>query len=453
MAEPYSITIQGETADLVLAQASRFAWREVERRERRGLTPWQLAYFTVELTLQGVEILGGTPAAVVTALQTALTRTVHRAAQPTYVQIKDSGGTVVPEVGEINTTANAWEDLAVTAVTLEAIDSPEQLVALARFDLVIRATRVFADENGVVLLEAERTVGADEDGLRFRRREGEVRMAAGVDVATVADQLRLPLPEGWRRSIGNDPTTGVEISYTEDPLVHKATFVSEVRELQFGLTTPASQGGGFASRSEEEQLDPALGITRTRVTLRQEGTDDPRSYVEGEIASGAVYVVTDEGASAQAVWETLQGNDAPEGYAPQVTKVRASYSIVGGGRPADVLVMGGAPAVVREGQPFPARIVEDKTVFGVGFGEVMRSGVPLAQFFSPPGTALHELYPEEFVEDGAPRLLAPPRVHEPRGSEAQHLWTAVVRREYLYVGAGEVLESTSLAEAVSKGEL
>lgn len=435
MAATYSVQLEAGST-WTFFTAPLMEWDALERVHRNSVTPSECGYQRVEIRLRDCR-LRDEGAGLTDQIETLVADLLaQRTVLTAFKLIDEATGLPVEEIGDIQ--APAYEDLEITGHRWAADDRSEQLRGVWLFDLTITATQVFPDDDNMVHLSQVYDEDTPPTGLTTKRLTSTVRMKKGTAVTAIAAQLRLARPTGWVRTIGNS-SNGFSLSYPRWPLTHEAVCVSEVQLLAGGITTPS--GGGFASRIEETQDDPVLGITRTRVTAEQEGSSDPRAEVESVRPTGGVGVVSwDEGkATARATYETVAIATGQPG-SPKVAKVRRRYTLLGGGRPMEVIPPTGvAPAKIRQGNPMPPRLQEEITIVGVGVTEIADMPVPAA-------------LETPWIEDESARGDGLPRVIEPKLDASQHVSERVVTREYVWSGTGLPTDNEALKAAVTASE-
>ena len=338
MAALYTVEIQG-SSDLTLT-APQVTYRAVERTHRHTQHPPVLARVTYEVTI-GFKGSGANAVATVTALGSMLSGYVDKRVLPTYVKVKDSAGSVVDEIGQIDTD-NGWEDLEFTSfeVPNPSAEDPGQWKAYIKGTLVLRASRVFADSNGVVEFSQDYDQGGDVGSLTFKRLVTELRIAQAsstviTDILASSDYtIKLTASPGWVRVPPTNGTNGIHVRYLDYPRNKHLVITSHVQEV--GGTVIPPTGSTEAPEVEEVREDFARGVKRITLRVESSGGGQTLSYVEGKRNGDDQGTTIEDRATpaAQGSYDRLEELTTAYPDSSQITKVVQQLTLSGGGRRA-----------------------------------------------------------------------------------------------------------------------
>ena len=356
----------------VFTTAPRVSARIASDVHREGVRPRERDMMVFELLLEECRIRDDTPGAVIIALGAYLSEHgLFLRGTPDFVRIKDSGGTPIPEWGDMDTTAATpvWEDLEI--VGLEVLPGEDQLKAGATWSMTVRATRVFPDGEGVTHLKQDFDEFAGTGGLKQRRLVSRIRVAVSsgltLESATIIAIGKLAAPVGWVR-VGrtNHPTFGVAITYPRYPLKTEGIMISEVAELGGPAGGGSGATGSDAELNEEIRDDLALGVQRVLTESRFSGSGAIDAVVADKPDGSFGFTSEDQlGASARGRWELRRS--LATAFAGKLTRVQITRTLQPGGRPLIVTLMsGGVKAALRDGAFTPWRITERVELFALG---------------------------------------------------------------------------------------
>lgn len=437
MADLYTVTLQG-SSDLVLKDTS-VSWRPVERRHRNDAHPPVLVRSIYEVEIRGTILDGATSVALVTSLGTLIANYVDKRVVPTYVKIRDDNGDPLDEVGDID-LANDWENLHFTAFDLPGpheLDDSRQFVSKIEYRLVLRADRVFPDDDGIVEFDPVYEQGSIGGGLKFRQKVTELTLSQAtsnvVTTAAILAQVRLAKPNGWVRVAPSNDSDGIHVTYP-DGENNKKRMVVTSRIEQLGPGSSAATGTEGHSLVEERREDPGRGVVEVLTRARYEGTDQALTQVQGHRPGGDVGTTTDDSVlqSATGDFRTLEtlGLQHPKG--PKLTRVTPRRVLEPGGvAHAVTRFVGNVTPRARAGIVEPFYLTESLDLWALGIDSV--SDIPLVDAPQPEG----DWVPIQGWVDELPAQDVVGR------SQAQHLAKRSATRRWVWQGAGDPRENSS----------
>ena len=425
----YTVEIYGSSADLVSVRTPSVTFVAVDRIVRRGVNPQVLDAVIYEIRVEGATVRADTPAASVTAATALWDRFLVRA-QPSYLKIEDSTGTVLGTFGEIN-TASAWEDLEI--VGPELLPSAQQLMAGVTFNVTFRARRNYVDSNDVCGFEQTLRTSYGPDGLSVQRLETRLRVshASGktLETAAIAALGRLTAASGYVRTVGNS-ALGVEIHYDRYPLRTEGLLVSEVQQLGGGLVLPDLAGDGTIRETASDVLELGLRERGTRAEIV--GSTAPLDWVESQQPDGSVGRTEHDQRRrvASGDWAVVEVIGSPLGA--KVSRVKAALRLFGGGRPVEEFPGSfNLSPLLRHGSHRAWRLEERVEVYALG--PLEWADVPTLAPLPAPWVLA-----EPDGEEGLPTVFRPAQ------NADQRVWLRVTRRLYLWGGEGHPLASEEL---------
>lgn len=453
MAAPYTVEIQG-TSDLTLTAPS-VEYRTVARTHRENVHPRVLARVTYEVTI-GFRVEGASSVATVTALGNVVQNYLDKRVLPTYVKIKDSAGDVVDEIGQID-TGNGWEDFefADFQIPPPSVDEPGQWKAYVRGVIVLRASRVYPDANGVCEFSQNYEEGADVGGLTFKRVVTDLRLSesSGSSLATLVTSgsytIRLPAPVGWVRVPPTNGSIGVHVRYPDYPRSKHLVITSHVQEVGGTVVPPA--GSTQAPETEEIREDFARGVKRVTLRVESSGGDQTLEYVEGKRPGDDIGTTIEDRSTpaAQGVYSKLEELLTAYPDDTTVTQVTQALTLSGGGRRTVVTRMTrGIPPKVRIGPLLEWRLEERLDVYALGPREITELNLNGSTNI-PGGPA------GQWVEDASARVDSLPTIEEHGAAPSQHLVRRTLARVWTWVGNGtpwEDLRFVTWAGRMLRGE-
>lgn len=430
----YTVELEGHVFSS--SPATTLVAERLHRLDENPITH-RVSTFTIELERCRVPTADGTPDGAVDALVAFLQACAHKSIIPTYLRIKDAGGTVLPEIGDIHTgnTSEQWEELLITRIALPA--SVAQLKAGAEFSITLTARRTFATADGLVECEREWSSDAGVDGREVRTLRSRIVMRRGTAVPTGASWLlalvRQAAPAGWVRLTGNLPgtnTIGASVVYPRHGQAHEAQFFSQVQRLSGGVVAPT--GAGDAVESTVRRDRPDLGLVEVLTRAEATGAVEPEAYLEGKVPPGGVgerSVAKGGRAEAAGTWRTYELAGLP--LAGKTNRVTVTRQLLEGGRPVVVTPIPGFLPTIRRGPPAEWRLVETVEAFALGAMKTMLEFPTLSRL------------PKPWVVDPAGTFESLPRLAERGATADQDRWERVSVRVYVWDGEVAPLEDES----------
>lgn len=417
----YTVRISSPNLDFVFA--ADVDWRDPERIYRRGVLPNVLVAIVREIELT-LEIPDDTPTLVRAAFSSFMSTYISSRTVPDTIQIRDPGGTPIPDLGIITSTGGPppdWEDVQIVSFDATSAD-PGQFRARAVFTMVFRGRKIFPDSNAFAEFDQVLSREAGDGGEQTveTRLESTVRMTSGNDVQDQAALLRLAAPPGTIRIAPANRTSGISINYPNWPRTDQAVVVSIIRELADGVVLPAGAGAGTLINRVAD--DPGLGLTRNTLRAEVSGTGDPLGFVDNNRPPGVQDNTEHDRANATASgeWET---REAIRVVKDKVIALRVTWTLQEGGRGVQhSLVTGGFKWLPRKGPFAPFLLTE--TVEAFALGPTVLDEVPMPDKLKAP-----------WLFRPAPSTWSPPLIQEYGDrltGTTQHFWKTSMTRSYLW---------------------
>ncbi len=414
----YTVTIQG-APDFTFSFAAAVTWEDPERTFDRSKLPNLLVSIRRRILVVG-ELPDDTPAAVRATFATLMASHLNSRTIPTFIRILDPTSTPIPDIGEITSVGNAWEDVGITEFSMDSAE-PGQLRARAVITFVVEGTRLFFNGGTFADFDQELSVEAGDDFREVSTLRSIVKVAAGADVQDQAAALRLAAPPGFVRLAPSNRVSGISIRYPNEPRRDRAEVVSIIMKLGGNGALPAGAGDG--SIIERTAEDPRFGLVRRTRRVEITGSSNPLAFINSNNIVGSPETVEIDRFRNIATGEWLR-RERIRIINNRLTRVRLTWSLREGGRPLEVRpVSAGFKWVLAEGSFTPFILTEQVEVFALG--AISLNDVPQPARLPTPW----RLRPQnsnfalpEVIEYGDPTQAGRP----------QHFWRSARSWEYVW---------------------
>ncbi len=415
----YEVVIQG-APDFTFSFAAEVVWEDLDRLHDQSALPNLLVSVRRRVTVKA-ELPEDTPAAVRTTFATLMSVHLNTRTMPTFIRVQDiATSTPIPDIGEISSVANAWEDVQITTFRMDSIE-PGQLLARAVVLFSFEGTRLFFNGGTFADFEQELTVEAGDDFREQQTLRSIVKVAPGADVQTQAAALRLAAPPGFVRVAPSNRTSGISIRYLNNPRKDRAEVTSIILALGGGGALPTGAGDG--SIIERTAEDPRFGLIRRTRRVEITGSSNPVNFVNSNNIVGSPETVEVDRFRNRATGEWLR-RERIRFINGRLTRIRLSWSLREGGRPLEVRpVSAGFKWVLAEGSQLPFILVESVEVFALG--PTRLNDVPQPARLPTPWRLRPQnsnYVPPEVIEYGDPT----------QAGSRQHFWRSTRSWEYVW---------------------
>ncbi len=436
MSATYTVEVSG-SSDLVVEDA-RVEVRTLEIGHRNNEDPPSLARIMYEYSISGV-VSEDTPSQVVAGLGDLLQDYVHKTSQPEYVRVKDSGGAVLPQWGDVDPVGSPglWENLRLSSVSIGDPEDPASMRAWAPYQLIYTVERVFPDANGLLDFEQQFDEQGGDGGLKTRTLSSTLRLAQdspnSVTTPAILSLVRLAVPAGWVRGGPTNASNGVQVTWLDEPRRRSARVVSIVKQqgASGSVTDPGENGAELTTELVE---DPVRGVIREVTRVRAATLDGVESSrpdnARGQTAEDVV------NNSASATFERFLQLGSPASGA--VTRTRWQIALSQGGQSKPVTIFTGNVRPSVGLGPYRPYLLTG-TVDISALGAVSLQDVPI-----PPGP------PGAWVELTDRATDTMPEIEEFGRDPSQHLSLRRVTREWLWGGPGDPRSDSAFRDWVMR---